>query len=472
MADAAAQLDILIQLGVIGEEDVKAANDLLEQTSQNTTKFGKAGKEASEGLKLMEFHGGEFRKLVHELDAMVPGVGLALKAAFNPATLGLGVTVMLIERVKEALDEYNKKLDEAGEAAAKADFAESIHAAAEATRDANEEQEKYLANLHEIEKGEHGIAVELSRQLSLTAAIAAARQSAADAAHTLALAKLKEQETSGSLTPTQAALERQKVEDKYIADKRAAEEDKFKKDQQARTQAAVDAANKQGELERKEIETAEALARAQRQKERGKNLPDYSADIKKNIEDLDAASEKLKQAQQDVQQGAYGPEERKRHLQNAQDEYDAAKRRLDLANQLDREKRNAEQLDLGPLEEAARKAREEAKNNATAQSAAAAARDQAQREHDATQDYRNSSDRSATNTDASNTRAELMDRARVLQKEFADQGAGMSHANMMELLQLIRLLGEKVFEQGQGAVTRQEFRREVQSIRRLIESKK
>jgi hypothetical protein len=432
---------------------------------------GKAAEKAGEGMQVFEAHGREFSKFVRLIDQVAPGAGVALKALFNPATLGLGATVFLLEHVIDALKEYNQKLDEAGQAAAKADFASSIEAAVEATRDANAEQEKYLANLHESERGEHGIAVELSNQLQLIAAIAAARQASAEAEHTLALARLKEKEVSGAVNPTQAALERQRIEDQYIRDKRAADERKFQEEQVARTRAATGATDKQFELDQKQTAAENALEQARAKK---KAAIDHGEKV--SPEALQAAQTAADEAREAVSKWNYRlakmlpgfmntPEARQKEAAAAQTEAT-----LQTLSEIKRKETEAKATNLTPLELAAEQAKKEADANATAATAAAAARDQAQHQHDATGGDNAAADRAATATDAANTRTELMNRARTLQRSET-QGT-LSPQDVAELLQLMRILGERFFEQGENAVTQQQFKQEVQALRRLIESKK
>jgi hypothetical protein len=440
------------------------------QAADDLKKVGKAGEEAGEGVKFFEFHGKEFSKLLHELDGILPGIGLLIKAAFNPATLGIGATVFLVERIKDALTEYNQKLDEIGEAAAKADFASGIEAAVEATRDANAEQAKYLANLHEIEKGEQGVAAQLNNQLQLMAAIEAARQQKAEADKTLALARLKEQEVMGGINPTQAAMARQLIEDQYIRDKRAADERKFQAEQDARLDAAEKANERQEQLNKRQVATADALTKAKAKRDQ---------DLKDNpTEEKIKAAEK---AQEEAQKAA-------EHQQREHDRFPlndiiaqrniAAQGTLAAATadlqQLYRLRRNAEEAkkrDLSPLEIAADQAKKEAQANDEARTKNRDAANSAQRQHDATKSYEADSDKSAIGKNAYDMHSEIMQRGRALEKEFQDKGAGMNRADMKELLNIMRMMGEKVFEQGENAITRQEFNQQLQAIRKLIEKK-
>jgi hypothetical protein len=67
--------------------------------------------------------------------------------------------------------------------------------------------------------------------------------------------------------------------------------------------------------------------------------------------------------------------------------------------------------------------------------------------------------------------AELMTRARELQRELPNQNPGLSQADVAELLSLVRRLGQLFFEQGRDKVTHQQLQAEIASLKRLIESK-
>jgi hypothetical protein len=447
----------------------EASGSGAQQTAQDLEDVGKAGEQAGEGMKLFETHGREFHRLLHLLDEILPGTGLLLKAAFNPATLGIGALVLGIEAVKSAIESYNKKLEEAGEAAAKADFASGIEAAIEVYRTAAEEQQKYIDNLHEIERGEHGITSELNNQLQLIAAIAASRQAQAEAEKTLALAKLKEQEVFGQITPSQAIIERGRIEEQYTRDKRAAEEKKFQDEQTSRQQAASDAGNKQAELNKRQAESSEALAKAQAKQKRDIKDAPADEDIKKAQDEVDKSQQKLGDMQVEI--GDLDSPFFKKRIKDAEDEAAAIQTGLQKLEKLKQQAKAANGTDLTPLEIAAEKAKQEAKENAKAEAAARHAANQAQAEHDQTAGSRDAADSASVRTDQSNVRVELLQRARSLNKEFDTQGGAISHADAVELLQLLRQYTAKDISDSQNTVTKQQLQQEIQALRRLIESK-
>ena len=69
------------------------------------------------------------------------------------------------------------------------------------------------------------------------------------------------------------------------------------------------------------------------------------------------------------------------------------------------------------------------------------------------------------------THSDLAIRMRQLQNAFQNQEPGMSQRDAVELLSVIRQLGEAFSQHARNNVTKQEFEREKVALRRLIESK-
>lgn len=70
------------------------------------------------------------------------------------------------------------------------------------------------------------------------------------------------------------------------------------------------------------------------------------------------------------------------------------------------------------------------------------------------------------------TGAALLTEARQAYSTHQSQGPTMSRQDATELLVILRQLGEAFFQQGRDGVTRQELRRELDGLRRLMENKK
>ena len=130
MADSDKTLKLLIEMGVIGKEDVAAANGLLAETGTTAAasanaatdlggahkKLAEETKGASEAAKEHEVHLQGGQKAFGILNKLVPELGHELHALFlgpvGPAIL-LGIAVAT---VREKLAAYNEELDKVGEA--------------------------------------------------------------------------------------------------------------------------------------------------------------------------------------------------------------------------------------------------------------------------------------------------------------------------------------------------------------------
>lgn len=123
MADSDKILKLLIEVGVIGQDDAKAANDLLEQTKKGTENLAHATDAAASSNRLFAGEGRETHRIIGEINKILPGTAGLFREAFNPTALGaVGILVGLLYEAKQALDEYNKSLDAEGAAAAKPAF--------------------------------------------------------------------------------------------------------------------------------------------------------------------------------------------------------------------------------------------------------------------------------------------------------------------------------------------------------------
>jgi hypothetical protein len=133
-------LDILVKLGVIGKEDVKAVNDLMKETGTVTEKSG-------DQVRLFSGEGREAHRVIGEINRVLPGTGNLFREAFNPTALGaVGILVGLVVEAKSALDAYNKSLDAAADRLAQP-LDGGIAALQTAWDNATESLAKYMAEL-------------------------------------------------------------------------------------------------------------------------------------------------------------------------------------------------------------------------------------------------------------------------------------------------------------------------------------
>jgi hypothetical protein len=98
----------------------------------------------TEGLRLFEPHGLEFRKFLGEADRLMPGTAELLRGLFNPETLGIGAMIVGLQMILE----HVKAVKEAARESAKA-MEEMFKSSRDAALDANEANAEYLRTLDE-----------------------------------------------------------------------------------------------------------------------------------------------------------------------------------------------------------------------------------------------------------------------------------------------------------------------------------
>lgn len=426
---------------------------------------GKSAEDAGEGMNFFETKGREFHRLLFELDKFLPGLGTALRAVFNPATLGVGGLLFVIERVKDGIDAWKKKMDDLAEAGAKADFAESIKAALDVTREAADAADEWQRKMAEIQKGEHGVAVELNNQLQLIAAIQAAREQQAEAEKTLALAKLKEQETLGGLSPSDAIIKRGEIEKKYASDKAAADEANFRSQQQAREAAINEAAEKQAAYEKDVADKQSRLDQANADKAFGKAA--------KPIDEVRKAQQDAQDARDEFER-FYGPgsaPSTAQQRQAAEAPVLEAEKNAELLERQYKAAQRANAVDTTKLEKDLKTAKEAEQKNLDALAKARDEKENAQRNHDAGAGPRGAAEQAGQKTIDTETTTQLVERMRELQRQLAEHGAGsLTRQQDVEMLGLLKSFGQYL-EQGKDAVTQAQLRAEMDNLKRLINSK-
>lgn len=116
-------LEILIKLGVIGQADVKAANQLLKESGEAVKETGKAAdyldpalsnanksmQAAGEAAHETGLHHKVLHAAIHETGAKIPALGALLRGALNPASIGLVAGIAAIEMYFKHLEEVQAK---------------------------------------------------------------------------------------------------------------------------------------------------------------------------------------------------------------------------------------------------------------------------------------------------------------------------------------------------------------------------
>ncbi len=259
-------------------------NDSIKKAADSNTELSEAEKE---GSKATEFLHHNHRQL-HQLFEMTPGIagtaGSSLVNLFHgpvgPA-LALG---LVVAKIAEQFSEWQKNLDEVGEAAAHSQFGESIKKIGDDMETARSKTEAYALTLADIAKNETTIAQALASQLQLMHAVAAARAAEAKAAEERDKAALARKAAAGEVTPEQQVIAETSNAVK-AAKAEAARKKKEQDDEVAAKQAALDRASlQQPALNAAKTAADAAVIAAQKHRDRMKDFgPEGKVDF--NTED-------------------------------------------------------------------------------------------------------------------------------------------------------------------------------------------
>jgi hypothetical protein len=269
-------LNILIRFGLSNEQAAAAAKDIIQETGKATQKLGEDHQEAAKKVKLFHEEAGEMRKVIGEVTQMSPLLGEALRIAMNPIGGTVAAAVGLFVLMKEHLAEVNKELDEQAERAADPTFIEGIRARLDVLREASKAAAEYSTHINTLLTGEQGITSELASQLSLQAAITAARQEQTKAELTLEQAKIKAAQARGEISPEVAAARLASANAKAIADEARAKSNAQYGDVSTKTTALETAENQMAGMKA----NADALTKAYNDEaaRRARNAKDFGGD--------------------------------------------------------------------------------------------------------------------------------------------------------------------------------------------------
>lgn len=124
-------------LGEQTEKGGEEAANSLDRAKTSAQDLGEQTEKAGEGVGSFNVQGREMRRLIMEMDRVVPGLGLALRAAFRPETLGIAAVILLVQLLVKHFQAAQKAAEESAKAAADGWAAHN-----EAARDAAEESRK------------------------------------------------------------------------------------------------------------------------------------------------------------------------------------------------------------------------------------------------------------------------------------------------------------------------------------------
>jgi len=214
MSDAT--LDMLVKIGVIGRDDIKAANELIAE-------YGKTAEKAGEGVEKFNVHGRELNHLAEMLNRVMPGAGEALKTVGHSgdqsamAMIGLAAAIEIVSKSYEQLKENSKAADEAVAAImAEHGDAEAVRAIAKAWEDAATEQEIYrlgLAQRHDDNNDPTKGAAE--RELNAAKAAAQGKEQLLKDEYDMGVASIQALEEQGLISHQQALTKKLALDQAY-----------------------------------------------------------------------------------------------------------------------------------------------------------------------------------------------------------------------------------------------------------------
>lgn len=219
-ADREFRIRIPITSDAAGAKEATGALNEVEKAGQKVTAQDKEHARTKEflGLKV-----GELKKLTRELSAEFPLAGMAARLMINPIAGAFTAAIAIFGFAKKALDDWNKELDEAGERAKKADFAEGIQKMAEAVQAQASAAREHADALAHLKTEEQEFQDKLSASIALLEARYAAEQKVANAAKGLALESINADVSTGRMSPTEAIIARLGIENKFAAKSQAYE---------------------------------------------------------------------------------------------------------------------------------------------------------------------------------------------------------------------------------------------------------
>ena len=263
------------------DEEIKKADASLAQLSK------KSLPETHEGMEIFNVHGREMHRLIHEMDKLMPGLGLTLRAAFNPSTLGIAAIVIIIEQLvkwfeasKKAAEELKKTLEAMPELAGLLGQTSGL---AEAMEDAHLSTEKFFDGLQRA----HDNAVTVNTVLEQTLGLLKRQTDAED--------DIAKKQKERDLARLEFLHETKQLNDaQYIAAKAATEQDfrdgetarKLKLDQRVLNETSTAWAN--ADLQK------ELLSRQVAEKENAARVAKLAADnAKKRAQDAQDNADKI-----------------------------------------------------------------------------------------------------------------------------------------------------------------------------------
>ncbi len=188
--------------------------------------------EAHEGVAVFNTHGRDMHRLLHELNKVAPGLGLALRSVFNPAGIGIAVAVVAVQQLvgwmesaKKKSEELKKNLEEMPELAGLLGQTAGL---ADAMLDAQLNTEKFFDGLQRSHDSATTINSVLEQTNTLLKAQATAEDEIAKKQKERELAQIEFLHSTGQLSDAAAIAAKAATEQDFSA---AASQRKIKLDQ-------------------------------------------------------------------------------------------------------------------------------------------------------------------------------------------------------------------------------------------------
>ena len=193
---------------------------------QTAAEFGNLGAAQEEAAKKAEKHGASLHamhRIFHSLNEVVPGLGVALQAAFSPIGAAISLAVIALRLFQEKMKETNAEFQKLEEEAAKpatnrmAAWREAIVRAAEGMNHLRQALADAARGQETIKETTEHTTAAFHEQMQAAATLA-------DAVKENELAGLEEMHAAGLVSAEQYAQQRLEIEEQYQAKKRELQE--------------------------------------------------------------------------------------------------------------------------------------------------------------------------------------------------------------------------------------------------------
>jgi hypothetical protein len=237
-------LEILVKMSA----DTSGGKEVRKDLDQTKEKAGESHGAAGAAAEKHETHIRGLHKIFHSLNEVVPGLGVAMQAAFSPIGAVVSIALMALRLFHEKMKEFNEECRKAAEEAAKP-LTNRLEEQRETVARSAEGMERLRERLADAGRQEETVKDLTERT---TAAFRAQEQAATalnDALKANELAGLAQQHARGLVSEEQYAAQKLEIEQRFLERKRELAEQEEMREILIRKRALEDAGTKQPELE-------------------------------------------------------------------------------------------------------------------------------------------------------------------------------------------------------------------------------